>query len=509
MPLAVLLVTAFFEGLCVLLIEIVGARAMAPYFGTSLMVWTAQITATLLFLALGYRFGGVLSRRPNAWHLPLLFATAGSWLIVGQMMRFATMGAMAAHAGIAAGSFASAAVLFGIPLMALGAVSPVIIGAIDRSRPGAGSAAGSLFFINTLGGLAGGWATAFLVIPYLSVSASLTFTGAILLALASFWVGARRSPAGAAVTLALFGLGLGLVLILTRSSGEPPLRMNRVVYSAESGVGHIQVVDYGFGGARVLLLDNIAQDAVNTQVGRSLMPFSAYVEALSHHYAPHAKRVLLLGLGAGVVAKTMSAHGAEVTGVDIEPKMAEVARAFFSLPPEVDVVIADGRPFLKQSHATYDLIILDVFAGENSPWHLTTVEAFEAMADHLAPGGRVVINTITEARGDSPGLQRMEAALLRVFPEAMVFPGLPPDDAPDAPTNVTVVAGANLDAPKPPAPEDVVAAEALAYLLARQRPARSVVEAPTDEWSDVDYLDAALRSRWRLLTIRTSAPIED
>jgi len=48
----------------------------------------------------------------------------------------------------------------------LGSVSPVLIQYIDARRPGAGSAAGRLFFTNTMGGLAGGWITAFALIPH-------------------------------------------------------------------------------------------------------------------------------------------------------------------------------------------------------------------------------------------------------------------------------------------------------------------------------------------------------
>ena len=55
--------TAFLEGTSVLIIEIAGARALAPFYGSSLKVWTAQITATLLFLALGYWAGGKVSRK--------------------------------------------------------------------------------------------------------------------------------------------------------------------------------------------------------------------------------------------------------------------------------------------------------------------------------------------------------------------------------------------------------------------------------------------------------------
>src|SRR5262245_4797991 len=126
MPRAVLYATAFLEGLSVLIVEIVGARAMAPYFGSSLMVWTAQITATLLFLAVGYRLGGALSIRANRQHLPLLFGVAGGWLILFRWLRSPVMLGAAPTLGIAVGSFASASALFGVPLICLGAVSPVI-----------------------------------------------------------------------------------------------------------------------------------------------------------------------------------------------------------------------------------------------------------------------------------------------------------------------------------------------------------------------------------------------
>src|SRR6185503_10904516 len=41
-----------------MIIEILGAKVLAPYFGTSHFVWTAQIAVTLVALAGGYYAGG-------------------------------------------------------------------------------------------------------------------------------------------------------------------------------------------------------------------------------------------------------------------------------------------------------------------------------------------------------------------------------------------------------------------------------------------------------------------
>src|SRR5947199_1903975 len=146
-----ILATAFVEGISVLVVEIAGARALAPYFGSSLYVWTAQITATLLFLALGYGLGGRFSRTPGAWKLPAVFWAAGLWLALYPFLRNSVLGVAAARFGVAGGSFLASALLFGLPLSCLGAVSPLLIARLDALQAGAGSAAGQLFLINTLG----------------------------------------------------------------------------------------------------------------------------------------------------------------------------------------------------------------------------------------------------------------------------------------------------------------------------------------------------------------------
>src|ERR1043166_585807 len=55
---ALLLATAFVSGASVLVIEIIGSRVLAPYYGSGLYTWSALIAVTLAALALGYWLGG-------------------------------------------------------------------------------------------------------------------------------------------------------------------------------------------------------------------------------------------------------------------------------------------------------------------------------------------------------------------------------------------------------------------------------------------------------------------
>src|SRR3989442_2584779 len=70
--------TAGATGAAIMIVEILGAKMLAPYFGTSHFVWTAQIAVTLVALATGYYAGGAQVDRS-----PRLRRLYGSVLVAG------------------------------------------------------------------------------------------------------------------------------------------------------------------------------------------------------------------------------------------------------------------------------------------------------------------------------------------------------------------------------------------------------------------------------------------
>ena len=63
-----LLAVAFISGLAVMAMEISASRLLAPYFGTSIFVWTNIIGVVMVALSLGYYFGGKLAEvKPIQW----------------------------------------------------------------------------------------------------------------------------------------------------------------------------------------------------------------------------------------------------------------------------------------------------------------------------------------------------------------------------------------------------------------------------------------------------------
>ncbi|MGD2160308.1 MAG: fused MFS/spermidine synthase, partial [Gammaproteobacteria bacterium] len=82
-----LLATVFVTGGCVLIIELMGTRILAPYFGSGIYTWSALIAITLAALALGYSFGGRLADRlPKTTMLYSLCLAAGLWTLSTPML---------------------------------------------------------------------------------------------------------------------------------------------------------------------------------------------------------------------------------------------------------------------------------------------------------------------------------------------------------------------------------------------------------------------------------------
>jgi SAM-dependent methyltransferase len=112
-------------------------------------------------------------------------------------------------------------------------------------------------------------------------------------------------------------------------------------------------------------------------------------------------RVNLVGLGIGVMlsyARTNDYYQA----YEISKEVLNVATnpAYFTFvsgsPAKTDVVLGDARKGLEnelaQGSEKYDVIVLDAFTGDNIPYHLSTVEAFELYFKLLKPDGILVVN---------------------------------------------------------------------------------------------------------------------
>ena len=175
---------AFCSGFCIMGIELLGGRILAPYFGSSVHIWGSIITVFMLSLSFGYLLGGKLSTRSASLkHYGFIFIIAG--LTILPIVFFAQHMMEAIFVNIEDsryGSLLASVVLFFIPTIFLGMLSPYSVRLLVTNKDHSGNVAGNLYFISTLGSALGTIITSFYLVLYFDVNAIvLTFSSMLIL----------------------------------------------------------------------------------------------------------------------------------------------------------------------------------------------------------------------------------------------------------------------------------------------------------------------------------------
>jgi len=416
-------IVVFVCGAVLMGLEIVGSRILAPYFGNSIFVWGSLISVVLAALSLGYWVGGIAADRwPRLSLLGFLIATPGVMIAVLPFGYPALNRAIAgSDLGARLSPLMSCLVLFLVPSVFLGTISPFAVRLQARAVTTVGATAGGLYAVSTAGSIVGTLITAFYLILVLGVANIVHGLGlTLLLVAAAIFLGERRvGRAG----LALVCLGLLLLAVVWRArtqAAEPGLLLDM-----DSFYNHIHLTDSS--GTRYMDFDNLRQSAMLLDDPWELrLRYSRFL-ALALAFQPEPTRVLILGVGGGSFPKRLHRDFPQVVvdAVDIDPQVLAIARHYFQVPEDSRLRLhaQDGRRFVQQTTDRYDLIFLDAYNSDTIPFHLTTREFYRELEARLAPGGIVVSNIIGTLRGPQSAFFRsMYRTLVDTFPVVHVVP---------------------------------------------------------------------------------------
>jgi predicted membrane-bound spermidine synthase len=482
---------SFIEGASVMAAELMGAKMLAPYFGSSLYVWASVLAITLGGLAAGYFAGGILSyRSKNPLSLfYVLLAAAVFTLLMPFSSRF-ILWMVGMHSLIPSVIVSSIFILFP-PVFMMGMVSPLIIRAITTDIEHSGKAAGAIYAISTLGGIIATFAFGFYVIPVFGLTLPSIITG-IVLGLIPLIVILRQKQTGKAL-----GFFLLCVWAFSSSSFSPSASTINVVYSTEGLLGQILVLDYPHyndqkqkdGYSRWLFVNRISQTMYDSLAdeSRNEEKYFTYVYRISDFCdsIPKDSRILLLGLGGGSVAKRLTEKGFNVEACELDKRIAEVARTYFHLSDKVHITVDDARHYIKTCKKKYDLIVFDTFKGEDPPNHVFTVESLEETKNILNPGGSIFVNSLGYLEGKTG--KSMRSIYKTFLASGFHVEVLPTDPDPDQ-RNLLFYASREKVKPVPGfIPENKID---LADAVVLQ-----------DEYPVLDLLNSAAAKQWRMLAI--------
>jgi spermidine synthase len=411
-------VVVFMAGAGTLATEIAASRLLAPYFGSSTIVWANIIGLILVYLSLGYWLGGKLAdRRPDPRLLGRIvvgaaLAIVATPFVARPILDLAVEGLDAAAVGAVVGSFFAALALFAIPVTLLGMVSPFAIRLALGEVSEAGTVAGRLYALSTVGSIVGTFLSAIVTIPLVGTQRTMLGAAALLVFAGALLLGSRWQVATVAVA-ALLAIPAGTV---KASEG--------LLYEAESTYQYVQVLEREDGSRTLKLNEGVAVHSLwepdSVLTGGEWDMFLLVPPLLDRP----VRSMAVIGNAGGTIARAFGTFYPEVRidGVEIDPAVTEAGRRYLGLEdnPNLNVITQDGRPFLQETDRSYDIIVVDAYRQPYIPFYLATEEFFELAHDRLNPGGVLALN-VARVPGDDRLSRAIGSTIRAAFPQAWVW----------------------------------------------------------------------------------------
>ena len=418
-----LYLTLFVTGAAVLIIEITGTRVLAPFYGSTIFVWSSLISVTLGALALGYFLGGrLIDRFPMVRTLHVVVLLVGFSLFIPMKIDQWVL-PFTDEFGVRSGPLAATGILFAFPIFLLGTAGPIAIRLISLDIAHLGSVAGKVFAFSTLGSIAGALLSGFFLLPLLSITSIFHALGAIFLgvAMAGFFFDRPSLTAGFWVVIAAVA-AFSFGFLVSKYEYQDTYTF-KLYHQEQSHYGDLKVMSVG--GAYCLTLNGFTQSCTDPEGQPSFGDVYEMVEVVNSSFRdssqPESFQALLIGAGAGDIPKKILPV-IELDIVEIDPQVIKLAQDYFDFNPSPSqrVVIEDGRRFLRKSKETYDVIIFDAYAGGIIPPHFLSMEFFRLAASALKPEGTLVMNIAGRPSGDDLLLMSIMRTAKDIFPSVAV-----------------------------------------------------------------------------------------
>jgi predicted membrane-bound spermidine synthase len=477
---------AFVGSGCLLVLELVAARLIAPTVGVSLYTWTSVIGVVLGGVSLGNYLGGRLADRwPSRSALGLVYvaAAAASLAILG-VLRYVHSLELPNSAPALLQVLWITTLLFLLPSTILGAPTPLLtrltLASVDRT----GRVVGRIQAAAAFGSIVGTFLTGFFLISWFGTRLIVAGVAGLLLLLAiaarPLWLPRHAYELGSLAVLILAG-GWATNSGCLRESSYFCIRIG-AVEAIDVKTNRLTILP----NVRGLYLDRLLHSTVDVRHPTKLD--YGYEQTYARVISAVEKRgrtlnSYFIGGGGFVFPRWMEAnYRGRVTVAEIDPAVTSVAREYLALArsDRMRVITGDARRELRaMSPATkFDLVFGDAFDDFEVPYQLTTKQFDELVASDLRPNGLYLLNVIDSVHYE---FLRSELRTLRLtFPYVAVLPPAGPwPPSPEVRGTFVIVAAKTTPKAKLP----VVATRALDQFEAN---GHSVVL--TDDHAPVDEL---------------------
>jgi predicted membrane-bound spermidine synthase len=394
----------FISNACVMVIELVAGRIIAPFVGVSLYTWTSVIGVILAGMSIGNYVGGKLADRfASRRTLGTLFILAGlgslSVLVTANV--FGGIGlSLAPWLPFIARMVVFVGVIFLIPSVVLGCISPLVIKLTLQDLSRTGKVVGNIYAASALGSILGTFATGYFLISWLGTRAILLGVGLVLIVM-GLLLGQWFRRARVATAISVLVIAATLLMPLPAALQGPCLR--------ETNYFCIRVRETTVEDNRsvmVLTLDRLVHSYSSLEDPRRLVYGYEKVAAESTEYVTHNNTLLnalFIGGGGYTFPRYLEAvyPQSKIDVAEIDPGVTETAYQYLGLRrnTRIRTMNEDARTFVKMlpDDVRYNLVLGDAFNDFSVPYHLTTREFNEMLRKHMTDDGIYILNIIDGA----------------------------------------------------------------------------------------------------------------
>lgn len=456
-----LALVVFLNGAAIMVLEMAGARLLAPELGTSIVVWTSIIGVILASLSLGYWLGGRLAdsvlrsngkkQNKEGAANTRAFAVLANLLMLAAICVFITAALGVVIPGAISGLTSSlhlstvlaSLALFTLPSVLCGMVSPYAVRLGITSSDTSGAVIGRLNAVSTVGSIVGTFLGGFVLLSWFSTGSIIIGVALCLLATSAL---VRARP-----LLPKAVLGLLLIAAMTGNASyakwvaETGFYNDNIPITIDTSYSSMRVAKGMQHGRNALLLltdPGSAQSGMFEDDPAELMFDYTRYYGLGTAMKPDAKRILMLGGGGYSVPKWLLAGRSGLAHddfsldvVELDPGMSQTAARYFKADladKRLSVFHEDARTFVNRAsrsvpqgqYGPYDLIFADIFnSWYTVPFHVGTREAAQKIHSLLAEDGVYIMNIISAINGDNGRLLRsIRLAFLESFDHVEIFP---------------------------------------------------------------------------------------
>ena len=419
-------IIVFLSGAIGMGLELIAARVLSPYVGSSNVVWTSIIGIILVSMSLGYWLGGKKADKEASGNVlsRLLLGSALFTSIIPLLETIVVKEFAGIVSNLIVAAILCAIIVFSIPSFILAMISPFAVKMKSMQETEIGSLSGRISSLSTIGSITGTFLMGFVLIPNIGVT-NINIGITILLVVMSILA---RDDINKKYILSTISLVVVMIILMFIGKWVFKLANPEILVDTDSQYSRIWVkqVNTAKTTYKTLQVDTGLESYIDTETGEMGAMYLRYYD-LFEYLNKDAKSTLMIG-GA---AYTYPIHYLQkyedktIDVVEIDEKMTQIAEEQFGLNAKderLKIYTQDGRSYLNYSENKYDTILIDAFKGLNAPFELTTYEALVHAKKMLNDNGIVLTNIISSLEGEDADFIKYEYATYKaVFDDVKIF----------------------------------------------------------------------------------------